>query len=140
MISKITHANLFVLNQESAYDFYVNKLGFKVNTDALMGPDVRWLTVSPPDQPDIEISLMPVVEGFMFNADAVKSMRDLIQKSTFGFAIFECKDLMATYTELIAKGVEFVTPPKQESYGFAAMFKDDSGNWFSLSQKEQDKN
>ena len=136
MISKITHTNLFVLDQESALDFYINKLGFKINTDAMMGPGMRWLTVSPPDQPDFEISLMPVTEGFMFNAEAAKAMRGLIEKSTFGFAIFQCNDLMATYTEMLAKGVEFVTPPKQESYGFAAMFKDNSGNWFSLYQKE----
>jgi len=35
---------VYVLNQESAYDFYVNKLGFKVHTDAPMGPGNRWLT------------------------------------------------------------------------------------------------
>jgi predicted enzyme related to lactoylglutathione lyase len=136
MISKITHTNLFVLDQESACDFYVNKLGFKINTDAMMGPDMRWLTVSPPDQPDFEISLMPVREGFMFNEEAAKAMKELVQKSTFGFAVFQCRDLMATYAEMKAKGVEFVTEPKQETYGFVAMFKDDSGNWFSLSQKE----
>lgn len=136
MISKITHTNLFVLDQERARDFYVNKLGFKVNTDAVMGPGVRWLTVSPPDQPDFEISLMPVSEGFMFTAETAKAMRKLIEKNTFGFAVFECKDLMTTYAEMKAKDVEFVTEPKQETYGFAAMFKDDSGNWFSLSQKE----
>lgn len=136
MISKITHANLFVLDQESACDFYVNKLGFTINTDAMMGPGMRWLTVSPPDQPDFEISLMPVTEGFMFNAEAAKAMRDLIQKSTFGSAIFECNDLLATYAEMKAKGVTFMSEPKQESYGFAAIFKDDSGNWFSLAQKE----
>ena len=53
MITKATHFSIFVLDQESAYDFYVNKLGFKVNTDAQMGPKGRWLTVNPPEQPDI---------------------------------------------------------------------------------------
>jgi hypothetical protein len=36
---------VYVLDQNSAYDFYVNKLGFKVHTDAAMGPGARWLTV-----------------------------------------------------------------------------------------------
>ena len=136
MISKLTHSSIFVLDQDSAYDFYVNKLGFKVNTDAPMGPGMRWLTVSPPEQPDFEISLMHIKEGMVFNEDSAKVMRTLVEKGTFGFGVFECKDLMATYTELTEKGVEFMSPPKQEAYGFAAVFKDDSGNWFSLSQKE----
>jgi len=29
MITKITHVCVYVLNQDSAYDFYVNKLGFQ---------------------------------------------------------------------------------------------------------------
>ncbi len=29
MITKLNHVSLFVFDQESAYDFYVNKLGFK---------------------------------------------------------------------------------------------------------------
>ncbi|WP_431216604.1 hypothetical protein ACQ86N_19620 [Puia sp. P3] len=42
--------------EDKAYDFYVNKLGFKVNTDAKMDNGFRWLTVSPPQQPDLEIA------------------------------------------------------------------------------------
>jgi hypothetical protein len=33
-----------------------------------------------------------------------------------------------------AKGVEFTKTPKKEFYGTEAIFKDDSGNWFSLAQ------
>jgi catechol 2,3-dioxygenase-like lactoylglutathione lyase family enzyme len=46
MITRMNHVSVFVLNQDSAYEFYVNKLGFKVNTDAGMGPGMRWLTVA----------------------------------------------------------------------------------------------
>src|SRR3954465_10172969 len=63
MIIKVTHMCVYVLDQNSAYDFYVNKLGFKVHTDAPMGKDIRWLTVTPPEQPDLEITLFPVTEG-----------------------------------------------------------------------------
>src|SRR5208337_4241602 len=48
MITKASHFSIFVLDQASAYDFYINKLGFKVNTDAELGPKGRWLTVNPP--------------------------------------------------------------------------------------------
>ena len=46
MITKLTHVCVYVLDQDRAYDFYVNKLGFKVHTDAPMGPGARWLTAS----------------------------------------------------------------------------------------------
>lgn len=134
MINKINHISIFVLDQESAYDFYVNKLGFSVHTDASMGPGKRWLTVCAPDQPDVEITLMAIDEGMMFDKEAAVQMRNLISKGTFGRCVFECAYLLASYKEMTAKGVEFTKPPTQEFYGFEALFKDDSGNWFSLGQ------
>lgn len=135
MITRLNHVSIFVLDQDSAYDFYVNRLGFKVHTDAPMGPGMRWLTVCPPEQPDLEIALMSIDEGMMFTKESAAAMRKLVSDGTFGFGVFECNDLLATYEELKSKGVEFKKPPTQEFYGFEALFKDDSGNWFSLGQK-----
>ena len=137
MINKISHVSIYVLNQDEAYDFYVNKLGFEVRTDAPMGPGMRWLTVSPKDQPDMEIVLLPISEGMMFTKETAAQTRELVKKGTFGFGVFECNDIYATYEELKAKGVEFTKEPKQEFYGIEAIFKDNSGNWFSLGQKEK---
>ena len=136
MITKMNHVSIFVLDQDSAFDFYVNKLGFKVNTDAEMGPGNRWLTVNPPDQPDLEITLMLIDDGMMFTTESAAAMRELVKKGTFGFGVFQCDDLRATYEEMKAKGVEFSKPPTEEFYGYEALFKDDSGNWFSLGQKK----
>lgn len=49
MVTKISHASLFVNDQAKAYDFYVNKLGFNVHTDVTMENGFRWLTVTPPE-------------------------------------------------------------------------------------------
>lgn len=136
MITRLNHVSIFVLNQDSAYDFYVNKLGFNVHTDASMGPGMRWLTVCPPGQPDLEIALMSIEEGMLFRDGAAAQMRELVKKGTFGFGVFECHDLDATYEELKAKGVVFKKPPTKEFYGYEALFLDDSGNWFSLGQKK----
>lgn len=136
MITKLTHVCVYVLNQQSAYEFYVNKLGFKVHTDAPMGPDNRWLTVTSPEQPGLEITLFLVTEGGLFTKESVMTMKDLIQKGTFGPAVFECNDIYATYEELKSRGVKFAKAPTEEFYGVEALFKDDSGNWFSLSQKQ----
>ena len=134
MITRLSHICVYVLNQDSAYDFYVNKLGLKVVTDAPMGPGNRWLTVCTPEQPGLEITLFLVTEGGVFSKEAVATMTDLIKKGTFGPGVFSCNDIYATYEELIAKGVEFKKPPTKEFYGTEAIFKDDSGNWFSLAQ------
>ena len=136
MISRLSHACFYVLDQDSAYDFYVNKLGFSVHTDAPMGPDARWLTVCPPGQPDMEITLIAVKDGMMFDKESAEMMRKLVQRGTFGYGVFECHDIYATYEELKAKGVNFKKEPKEEFYGIEALFADDSGNWFSLGQKK----
>jgi catechol 2,3-dioxygenase-like lactoylglutathione lyase family enzyme len=136
MITKLNHVSIFVLNQDSAYDFYVTRLGFKVHTDAPMGPGMRWRTVCPPEQPELEISLMAIEDGMMFRKGAAEQMRELVKKGTFGFGVFECNDLNATYEELKTKGVLFKKPPTKEFYGYEALFTDDSGNWFSLGQKK----
>ena len=139
MITKMTHVSIYVLNQDSALDFYTNKLGFKVVTDVPMGNDTRWLTVSPPEQPELEIVLFPITVGKMFPKETADTISELIKKGTFGCGVFECNDIYATYEELKAKGVEFMKAPKEEFYGTEALFKDDSGNWFSLQLKTNNK-
>ena len=63
MIQRMSHATIFVTNQNEALEFYRDKLGFKVHTDAMVGPDFRWLTMNVPDQPDFEIVLMEPKPG-----------------------------------------------------------------------------
>src|SRR6476661_1015868 len=128
MITKMNHVSVFVLDQDSAYDFYVNKLGFKVHTDAPMGPGMRWLTVCPPQQPDLEIALMAITEGMMFTAESASQMKQLVRQGTFGFGVFECDDIYETYEDLRLKGVVFKKPPTEEFYGLEALLVDDSGN------------
>jgi catechol 2,3-dioxygenase-like lactoylglutathione lyase family enzyme len=134
MITRLSHTCIFVLNQERAKDFYVNKLGFKITMEADMGEQGKWITVSPPDQ-DLDITLIQTDNVIMFKEkEKAKKLTELVETSTFGFGVFECKDIYATYEELKAKGVEFFKEPSETHYGFEAMFKDDSGNWFSLTQ------
>lgn len=132
MITKMTVTNIHVIDQDSAYDFYVNKLGFRVVDDIPMGPGTRWLTVSPPDQPDLQLVLFPVTVSKMFPQKVVDTLTDLIKQGVFGCGVLTCHDVFATYEELKAKGVEFIKAPAKEFYGTEALFKDDSGNYFSL--------
>lgn len=129
----MTHTSIYVLDQDRAIDFYTNKLGFKIITDIPMADNDRWITVCPPKQPGFEIILSPLTRG-MFSKGTVKALKELVQKGAFGLGVFTCTDIFATYEELKAKGVEFTKPPTKELYGTEALFKDDSGNWFSLAQ------
>ncbi|WP_160713441.1 VOC family protein [Chitinophaga solisilvae] len=132
MITKMSIANIYVLNQDSARDFYVNKLGFTLVDDLPMGPDSRWLTVSPPEQPDLQLVLFPVKVGKMFPQQTAETLMAMIKEGVFGCGVVTCKDIQVTYEALKSKGVEFIKPPTEEFYGTEALFRDDSGNHFSL--------
>jgi uncharacterized glyoxalase superfamily protein PhnB len=93
---------------------------------------------TPPGQPDLEITLMAIDDKMLFSAESAATMRELVKAGTFGFAVFECDDMLATYEELKAKGVHFKKEPTKEFWGFNAVFKDDSGNWFSLGEAKKD--
>jgi catechol 2,3-dioxygenase-like lactoylglutathione lyase family enzyme len=137
MIQRLSHTTIYVLDQDAAYDFYVNKLGFEVRTDAPMGNGFRWLTVGPKGQPDLEIALMPTAPGPMFDQETSDMLRKLIQKGAIGAGVLETADIQRTYEELKGRGVEFSQPPTERFYGIEALFKDNSGNWFSLSQRTE---
>lgn len=136
MITKISHVSFFVLDQQKAYDFYVTTLGFKVNTDVTMENGFRWLTITPPEQPDLEIALLaPLTEGAMgYDEETRNAFRVLLEKGALGAGVLHTPDCRATYEELTAKGVQFKGEPKEQFYGIEAIITDGQGNWFSMTQ------
>lgn len=133
MIKQLSHCSLFVNDQEEALRFYTEKLGFEVRTDSSL-EGFRWLTVGPRDQKDLEIVLMELRPGGMYDAATVESLRELQRRGVFGAGVFRTDDCRATYDQLRARGVEFTQEPKERPYGIEALFRDSSGNWFSLCQ------
>jgi catechol 2,3-dioxygenase-like lactoylglutathione lyase family enzyme len=136
MVTRYSHATIPVLDQDKAYDFYVNKLGLEVRTDAKMG-DFRWLTVSHKGQPDFEIALMPVAPGPMMDEATAGKLRELVKGGAFGVGVFDTDDVRRDYEELKRKGVNFKAPPAERHYGVECIVQDDSGNWFSLTQHKR---
>ncbi len=136
MISKLSHVSFFVLDQASAKDFYCNKLGFELKMNIAVGDKGSWVTVSPPGQ-DIEITLIPVDTELMFKKDTSEKLAELIRAKAFGFGVFECKDIFATFEELKSKGVEFLKEPTEAGGKPEALFMDDSGNFFGLCQSTE---
>ncbi|MFL5340621.1 MAG: VOC family protein [Gemmataceae bacterium] len=137
MITRLSHATVYVLDQDEALKFYRDKLGFEVRTDAKMDNGFRWLTVGAKTQPELEIILMAVKESPMFPAEKVAPLRKLLEAGLMGVGVLSTDDCRKTYEELKAKGVEFMQPPEDRFYGIEALFKDNSGNWFSMSQPKQ---
>jgi catechol 2,3-dioxygenase-like lactoylglutathione lyase family enzyme len=137
MIRKMSHATIFVNNQNEALEFYRDKLGFKVHTDAMVGPDFRWLTMCTNDQPDFEFILLEPKPGMLMDEETSTKLREILAKGVLGAGVFVADDCRATYEELKAKGVQFVSEPTQRPYGIEAVFKDNSGNWFSLTQPSE---
>ena len=132
MIKKIAFATVWVLDQDRAKDFYVNTLGFEVQSDQRMG-SFRWLTVAPKGQ-DVSFVLMPIGPNPMMDEATAASLRALVEKGVLGPGGMHTDDVHATYAELSKKGVKFLYPPKELPYGIETILRDDSGNPFSLVQ------
>lgn len=133
MVTKLSHTSLYVLDQEKAYDFYVNKLGFKVHTDVKMDNGFRWLTLTPPDQPDLQVVLMPVNNNPTMKDDVRNAFKTLLEQGQMGGGVLQTPDCRATYEEMKAKGIN-VTEPKEQFYGVECIVTDGCGNWFSMTE------
>jgi catechol 2,3-dioxygenase-like lactoylglutathione lyase family enzyme len=132
---KLSHVSVYVLNQDSALRFYTEKLGFETYEDVLVEEGgLRWLTVGPRDQPDLRFVLAEVGPA-MFDEESAEYLRAVVAKGAMGVGAFRTDDCRAAYAELSARGVEFVQEPAERPYGIEALFRDDSGNWFSLTQR-----
>jgi catechol 2,3-dioxygenase-like lactoylglutathione lyase family enzyme len=134
MITKHSHATVYVTDQDRAKDFYVNKLGFEVRADARMG-EFRWLAVAPKTQPESCIVLMGIKPGPFMTEEHATMLKKLVEAGAIGGGVLESDDIRKEYETLTAKGVEFKSEPKEMPYGIEAVFRDDSGNFWSLGQK-----
>jgi hypothetical protein len=66
------------------------------------------------------------------SADQVKA---LVAKGVLGAGAFETDDCRRTYDELKSRGVTFLSEPTERFYGIEATFRDNSGNWFIMTQR-----
>jgi catechol 2,3-dioxygenase-like lactoylglutathione lyase family enzyme len=135
MITKLSHTTVWVLDQDEALDFYTQKLGFEVRTDAAVD-DFRWLTVSPPAEPDHELILL-VPGPPMMDEESAEQVKALVTKGALGPGAFETDDCRATYAEMRGRGVTFLSEPTERFYGIEATLRDNSGNWFSMVERTE---
>lgn len=133
MLTAITLSHVWVLDQDEALDFYVNKLGLEVVSDIGLG-FMRWLTVGVPGQPGREI-LLEVPQPPSVDAASAEQLRALISKGATGFTVgFTTGDCRATYETLRARGVEFTEEPIERDYGIDCGLRDPFGNAIRIVQ------
>ena len=133
---RITHAQVWVHDQDEALAYYTDKLGMEVREDVSL-PELggfRWLSVGPPSQPDVALVLMLVPGPPVFDEDTAAKVREITAKGAASGIFFATDDCRATYEELKARGVEFTEEPTERPYGIDAGFRDPSGNSFRMLQ------
>lgn len=129
---KLSHSFLFVHDQDAALAFYRDVLGLELRVDATMD-HMRWLTVGPPSQPDIQINLMLV--GPPVPEPDHAALRDLLAKGSLGSIIFMTDDVDKTFEAVRASGAEVMQEPIDQGYGVRdCAFRDPSGNQVRFSQ------
>ena len=126
-MNKIGHITLLVKNQDEALKFYTEKLGFQKRQDLPLG-NMRWVTVSPKGQTDIELTLVV--------ADTEEKRRAVgKQAGDHVFLTLQTDDCRKEYKALKAKGVKFYGKPEVQQWGVDVVLEDLYGNLFDLVQR-----
>lgn len=131
---RVANAQLWVLDQDEALEFWTQKVGWEVRADITMPElgDFRWLSVGPSGQEDISVVLMAIPGAPVMDDAAKKQLEELVAKGWAGTVFLTADDVQATYEELKDRGVEFTEAPAEQPYGIDSEFRDPSGNKFRL--------
>ena len=121
---------LYVRDQDEALEFYVEKLGFRVHTDARNG-DYRWLTVQHPEQPSFQLGLFKP-ESPVLDAGTAQGLREIVAKGAMPPLVLNVDDCRAAYARMQARGVEFTQAPEDRYGNVDANFRDPSGNGWKM--------
>jgi predicted enzyme related to lactoylglutathione lyase len=120
MVKRVKFVSIPVRDQDRALRFWTQAVGLQIVTDQPMGEGQRWIELKIPGaQTSLALFTPPGHEARI---------------GSFQGLSFEVDDIDRTYQELVARGVEFVQPPRKESWGSSAIFKDPDGNSFVLSK------
>jgi len=127
---KIGHVTLLVKDFDEAVRFYVEKLGFVKRQDTKFWGDMRWVTISPKDQPELELTFVL--------ADTEEKRKALgKQAGDHVFMTLETDNCKRDYEAMKAKGVTFYGEPTEQAWGVEAVLEDLYGNLYDLVQRFQ---
>ncbi|MFF3753897.1 VOC family protein [Streptomyces sp. NPDC002018] len=131
---RLSHCFLAVDDHDKALVFYRDVLGLTVRSDVSF-EGMRWVTVSPPSQPDIEIVLEPPIASPNASEADKRALTDLLAKGLLSRAVFATDDCDATFEHIRASGAEVIQEPIDQPYGVRdCAFRDPSGNLLRFNQ------
>jgi catechol 2,3-dioxygenase-like lactoylglutathione lyase family enzyme len=123
----------WVLDQEAAKQFYVEKLGCTVTDDVALENGRRWSTVRPAGSSGQELLLIDPAHS-MLDAETAEQVRVLVAKGALSPGVMATSDCRGDHALLASRGVEFPQAPTDRPYGVEAILRDDSGNWYSFTE------
>src|SRR5687767_3801905 len=135
MITNVSLATVYCLDQTEARHFYVNVPGFEPATDITIGDAFRRVTVRQPSQPELEITFM--LPGPPLSDEMAAVIRRQLEQGQMGGLGLGVDDCHKTFQELSAKGVTFIQEPADRPYGVEAVMRDNSGNWLVLVESKE---
>ena len=134
MTISLSHCFLVVHDYDEALTFYRDVLGLEVRNDVEF-EDNRWLTLSAPEQPGVEIGLE--IPGYFPHTSAAdrQATADLLAKGLLPGVIFRTDDVDKMFERVRAAGAEVLQEPIDQPYGVRdCAFRDPSGNMVRFSQ------
>ena len=120
MITKLNHVSIFVLDQESAYDFYVNKLGLK-ETRRRVDEKNKYTLVflaAPGDLGRVEETKKEGRPGLEVELTYNWDSEDYGEARYFGHLAYEVDDIYAACERLMQAGVTINRPPRDGVMAF----------------------
>ncbi|HEY1419184.1 MAG TPA: VOC family protein [Candidatus Dormibacteraeota bacterium] len=131
---KLSTCFIAVHDHDEALAFYRDALGLEVRNDVKY-EGMRWVTVGPPSQPDVNIVLEPPAAGPDASPDDRRTMTELLAKGMLRGVIFTTDDCDATFERIRAAGGEVLQEPMDQFYGVRdCAFRDPSGNMLRINQ------
>ena len=126
---RIVLTSILVDDQEKAFRFYRDVLGFKLKEDIPMGAH-RWLTlVSPEDEDGVELLLEPDQHP------AAKPFKEALVADGIPCTSFAVEDVHKEHDRLRKLGVRFTQPPVAMGPVTTAVFDDTCGNLVQIAQR-----
>lgn len=119
---------------EAALGFYRDTLGFELRND--VGYErLRWLTVGPPAQADVNIVLYPPGSDPGITEDERRTITEMMAKGTYASIMLATPDLGATFERLQAGDVEIVQEPTDQPWGARdCAVRDPAGNMVRIQE------
>jgi catechol 2,3-dioxygenase-like lactoylglutathione lyase family enzyme len=127
MKQSIGYVTFIVPTYDEAIAWFTEVLSFALIEDVALGHGKRWVLVAPPGDAGTRLVLAEP-------ADENQAARIGDQTGGRVFLFLHTDDFWRDHALMKAKGVRFMEVPRNETYGWVAVFEDNWGNRWDLLQ------